>query len=242
MDWMTWQGLLPGLNGALTADVVTAIDLEHRCEVTEHPIETGSKISDHALVAPAQIQIDFAQSELPNLSDETLLGGDCMWTQTLVPVQPNAFRPQGLLALQMAVGAAVKAIAGAAGLNQLRIWNLTATRPGEDRVHKLHDTIVGVLERADKVAFSYRGLVLSDYVLTSVKLSRSAEAVGLARLSLTARHILTVQTAASMIGKLPKPAILRALPLASLGKKTAKQVEREVVAHANLGIGLDLDL
>ncbi|MFA4972193.1 MAG: phage baseplate protein [bacterium] len=239
-DWLTWEGLFPGLGGALTADVITAVEVEHTATATKHAIETGSKISDHVMREPPRVRFEFAQSELPNISDDSLTG-DTMWIQSPVTPQANRFKPTGLLLAQRALGMAASAIAGAV-LPPVMVWNLTARLPGEDRVHKIHNTLIDVLEKAHLCAFHYRGLVLTDYVLTSVRYSRQAGEGGLARFTLSAEHIMTVKTAASSLAGVEVPSILAAVPLSQLGRKTVKQVEAEVKAHANLGLGLDADL
>lgn len=237
-DFLSWDADFPEPGGALTADVVTAHTCEATAEVTEHPIESGSTIADHVIQHPASITVEFAQSALANIEDSD----EVEWKQLDYQVRDSQFTPHGLLALTMAVGAALEAIGAAIGFggSSLSIWTLSA-REQRDRINELHDQLLDVLTTAKTCTFTLGGKVLSGYVLTGVKLSRTAAGEdGLARFTVEARHVETVETAAaSLLGNFPVSQVLAAVPLLDLGKQTTEKIEKDVVKKSLLASGLD---
>jgi hypothetical protein len=230
-DWMTWEG------GALTADVVTDISAAHTAEVTQHPIEGGSVISDHVQMQPPTVAFEFSQSKT------SLRDADLEWKQAPINVRESQFVPQGLLALTMAAGAAVGALTNAIGLTSsgtLKTWTLTA-KTSKDRIHEMHDALIAAMGKF--VSFSYQGLVLSDYVLTGVKYARSNQHGGLCKFQVEAVHVTTVQTASSSLSGIGAGAggagPLSTIPSVSKGAQTAETVEKEVVKKSLLASGLD---
>ncbi len=231
-DWITWDG------GALTADVVTDISAEHSAEVTEHPIEDGSTIADHVDVKPPSVAFEFAQSS------QSLKDDDLKWQQAPINVRESQFHPQGLLALTMLAGAAVGALTNAIGLTHdagaLKTWTLTA-KEDKDRIHEMHDALIAVQKAVKKVAFSYQGLVLTDYIITAIKYHRDNKAGGICRFAIEAKHIDVVKTAASSLvpGAAALTSVVRSLPLVSKGDQNVKAVEKAVIKKSMLASGLD---
>lgn len=228
-DWLTWGDTITG--GALTADVVTRIDHESESEVTTHPIETGSEISDHVIHKPKRVTFEFSQSALPLRSEEL------EWSQVGINPAPNRFQPTGLLAVSTAAERALKAIGSAIGLvsgGELQIWALTA-KEEKDRIHALHDQLLKLQKDAELVSFQYSGLVLSDYVITSVRYSRQRPG-GMVRFTIDAQEVATVATATSTLGSLADaiPGALRLLPSLPFGKKGVEEVEADVIDHSLL--------
>ena len=228
-DWITWDG------GALTADVVTDVSAAHTAEVTQFPVEDGSVISDHVLVQPPTVAFEFAQSK------QSLRDADLEWKQAPINVRESQFQPEGLLALTMAAGAAVGALTNAIGLtssNTLKTYTLTAKTP-KDRIHEMHDKLVGAIGKF--VAFSYQGLVLSNYMLTGVKYNRTNKEAGLCRFQLEAVHVDIVKTATSSISSVGvgvgSTGLISSLPSVSKGGQTAETVEKEVVKRSLLVSG-----
>jgi hypothetical protein len=238
---MTWDsGGLPGVGGgALTADVVTSINVTNETEVTNHPVETGVEISDHVIVKPDRVVFEFAQSTQPLRTEET------EWVQTPMNVRDSQFQPEGLLLLTMAAEMALAAIGSAVGLlggGGLDVWTLTA-KDSEDRIHALRDKLIEVQQAPYLVTFSYQGLLLPNFVLTRVQYSRDGGRGGLARFTLEAQQITTVATASADLGGLgglgAVTAVLAAVPLLDLGAKSVEKVEKEVIKKSLLASGLD---
>ena len=240
-DWMTWDaGGLPGVGaGALTADVVTAVTAANTSEVTNHPIESGSEISDHRIIRPDRVVFEFAQSTQPIRPEEV------EWQQTPINVRESQFQPEGLLLLTMAAEMALEAVGSAIGLiggGNLEVWTLTASE-SSDRIHTLRDKLIEVQQAPYLVTFSYQGLVLPSYVLTRVQYRRENGAGGLARFTIEAQQIATVETAVSALGGgdllSAATSVLAAVPLLDLGSKNVETVEKEVVKRSLLASGLD---
>lgn len=227
-DWLSWDG------GALTADVVTSYSADASAELTEHPIETGSVITDHQLRRPKTLTVEFAQSK------QTLREDEMVWTQVDAPYVESRFQPTGLLLLSTALEAGLKAIGSAIGLigggDTLTIWSLTAKDPDLDRVQELHDQLLDLLEGATECTFSYQGLELTGYYITSVRRSTRAGSGGLTRFTLELQHVQTVATAASSLaGGLAVPGILSAIPSIDFGKKPGYAKVEENQYQRSLG-------
>jgi hypothetical protein len=228
---MTWDG------GALTADIVTQITCSSDTEVTNHPVEAGSEISDHVISRPQKVTFEFAQSAdvraNPSLDD---------WAQVPLDVRDSQFKPQGLLAITMGVGAAVGAIGGALGLSKsgTQIWALVA-QAEEDRVHALHETLLQVQKDRELCAFNYQGLSLSNYVITSVQYSRGRPG-GIVRFTLEAQAVVTVSTGVAALptgaAGVAAPGGVNLVHLTPKGPKSTDEVEKEVVRKSLLKSGL----
>jgi hypothetical protein len=233
-DWLVWDG------GSLTADVVTAITDTATVEVTDHPVETGSTISDHVQRIPKTIQVEFAQSTLP------LKFSELTWKQHEISVRPSAFVPSGLLAVSMMAGAVVGAAASLVGLGgegpQTKIWSLTAKDEDKDRIQELHDQLLDLLDGGTTVTFVFGERTLSGYVLTEVRRTVQAGSGGLARFSVSAKHVQTVATSSlSALGGLPIPDILSVIPLLDLGAKGVDKTAEEQYERSLGASDLSLD-
>lgn len=239
-DWLTWEGAAGASSGALTADVVKQITVSAESEVTNHPIESGSEISDHVIKRPRRVTFEFAQSTMPLSDDET------KWEQLPIgPVRDSQFKPKGLLALTMLAGQAVSAIGAALGFGggPSEVWMLTA-KTDEDRIHALHDKLLDVQDNAYFCTFNYQGLYLPQYILTSVQYSRGVPG-GIARFMIEAQSVKTVATAAAAlgggagVGGSPVAGAVSLVPLVPKGPSAVEQVEKEVVQKSLLATGLD---
>lgn len=229
-DWLTWEGDLPGQGGALTADAVTAIQANGESEVTKHPIESGSVIADHIIHQPDALIVDFVQSNKPLENEE-----HTDWQQVTINPRPSAFSPSGLLALTMAVGAAVEAVASAIGLaggGGPQVYMLTAN-DDTDYINELHDKLLDVRSNGYLCTFQRAGLVRTGLVITSVQLSRTSGEAGLARFTIRLESIATVETAAaSLVGDVVGAvgaAALSAVPILDQGSRSVDEIAEDVV-------------
>lgn len=237
-DWLTWEGDIPGIGGgALTADIVKQITASAESEVTNHPIEDGSEISDHVIHRPRRVTFEFAQSATPLGESET------EWKQLPIDVRQSQFKPTGLLAITMLAGAAVAAIGAALGIGggPAEVWTLTA-KEDKDRIHALHDKLIEVWQKSSLCTFNYQGLQLSDYVLTSVQYSRGVPG-GVVRFTIEAQAIVTAATAGATLGAAgvgaPIPAAVNLVPLVPGGPSAVEKLEKAVVQKSMLASGLD---
>jgi hypothetical protein len=230
-DWLTWD------DGALTADVVKQVSASADAEVTNHPIESGSEISDHVIKRPRRVTFEFAQSAIP-LAQEN----ETDWEQVPWSVRESQFKPQGLLALSMLAGQAIAAIGSLVGLGgaPTQIWVLTAKKD-EDRIKKLHDKLIELWQDSTKVTFNYQGLYLPGYVLASVQYTRGVPG-GIVRFTVEAQAVQTVETGiSSLTGSLADLAqsAINLVPLLRKGSTPVEKVEKTVIEKSLLASGLD---
>ena len=225
-DWLIWDG------GALTADVVTSVEMESAAEPTDHPIESGGVITDHFIRQPDRLTVEFCQSRL------SLRSEDLVWKQTDVEFIESRFEPSGLLALSSAVGAGLQAAGQALGIlsspSELKVWSLTLKDPDTNRVQEIHDQLLNLLNDSTELQFSYQGQELQGYYLTSVRRSTQAGSGGMSRFTVELREVQTVQTAAVAGLGLEAPSILSAIPLLDLGKKSNRQEVEENLFERSL--------
>lgn len=238
-DWLTWEGSVPGAGGgALTADVVKQITASAELEVTNHPIESGSEISDHVIRRPRRVTFEFAQSTMP------LKVGEADWSQQPFTVRESQFKPRGLLALTMLAGRALAAIGSALGIGggASQIWILSAKDEGKDRIAELHNALIGVWQSAAMCTFHYGDLYLADYVITSVQYSRGVPG-GIARFTIEAQEVKTVSTAAASLAEvgagLAIPGAVNLIPLLPKGPSAVEKIEKAAVEKSMLASGLD---
>lgn len=67
------QTRLPRQIGPISVNVAVEEDHLDRIEITEHPVEFGARISDHAYVLPREVVIHAAWSDSPSVFDTGLL-------------------------------------------------------------------------------------------------------------------------------------------------------------------------
>jgi hypothetical protein len=220
-DWLTWD------DGALTADIVTQVSASADAEITNHPIEAGSEISDHVIKRPRRVTFEFAQSSIPLAQED-----ETDWEQVPWSVRESQFKPTGLLALSMLAGQAIAAIGSLVGLGgaPTQIWVLTATKD-EDRIKKLHDKLIELWQNSTEVTFNYQGLYLPGYVLAGVQYTRGVPG-GIVRFTVEAQAVQTVETGiSSLTGSLANLAqsAINLVPLLRKGSAPVEKIEAEVV-------------
>lgn len=236
-DWLTWEGDIPGIGGgALTADVVKQITASAESEVTNHPIEDGSEISDHVIRRPRRVTFEFAQSAT------SIAEADTEWKRLPIDVRKSQFKPKGLLALTMLAEQAIAAVGAALGIGggPSEVWTLTA-KEDKDRIHELHDKLIDVWQKSYLCTFNYQGLQLSDYVITSVQYSRGVPG-GIARFTIEAQAVVTAATAGATLGAAgvgSLPAAVNLVPLVPVGPSAVEKLEKAVVQKSMLASGLD---
>lgn len=232
---------MPGTGGgALTADVVTQIQITAGAEITNHPIESGGEISDHVIRRPKTVAFDFAQSATTLRTDEM------EWGQTPIQVRESQFKPTGLLAITMLAGQAVEALANAVGLGggATEFWTFSA-KDDEDRIQQIWSKLLEIRDAGALCTFAYQGIYLPDYALTRVSYRRSGGEGGLARFTLEAQEVLTVETAVAALGgsgvglDVASASALSMVPLLPKGPSAVEAVEEEAVQKSLLASGLD---
>ena len=116
----------------------------------------------------------------------------------------------------------------------MKIWVLEP-KSDENRIQAIHDALVDVMKGAELCTISHKGLVLPDYVITSVSRSHQGGQGGKASFTVELQHVQQVSTLSlSLAGGLPVPSILDAIPALDIGAKGTGAVAKKVEEHAFL--------
>lgn len=218
----TWQDD-DGNAHVVPVDVVTNHSDDRTAEVTTHPIEKGANINDHIIQQPDTLSLEIAQTQSPFITpiqDGAAFSAPNGFSAQNVKlnVQPNAFKPGGLLFLTRLAGSAIAAVGSALGLTSPdappSVTVITADGP-TDRIGDLHDALIKVKSEGRFCTVTFRGRIYPNYIVTKVGWKTQKNEVGLGRftLELQSIHVVTTDTA-----DLPNPASLRLKPVATSAK------------------------
>lgn len=199
--------------GVLVCDMLVDAQAAHQLELTQHAIETGSVISDHAIHRPTTIDLTLLQTETPIetidgfavTTQELSVPGRTPGRQTTElnphqpPLQPNFNSVVGSVSARLFGGAQgpirVEGLKSDTPVETrtLRVTALTANAP-VDRVNAFYDQLLQLLEGVTPLVVSVKGYVWIDMFLTSVTRTDGAGQVGAARFAVTLQHVATVTT------------------------------------------------
>lgn len=259
-------------------DLVVSHEDDRSAEVTSHPVEKGADINDHIVQQPDKLMLEIAQTNTPfptaNQPGVAFTPAKGFAAKSLrldvrpsqfnpptaetLNVQPNAFKPGGLLFLTSAAGAALGALTDAIGLTSpegalktqptltkakaedTKVSVFAADTP-IDRIGELHDVLIDVKQKGRFCRVTFRGKVYPDYVITRVKWGSAKGEAGLGRFTLELQSIRIVENA---VAKLPDPASLRlkasktqAKPLKPVDPATAKDIGKGMESLASKASG-----
>lgn len=278
-DVLAWKDEAGALH-VVPIDLVVSHEDDRSAEVTAHPVEKGADINDHIVQQPDKLTLELAQTNTP-FPTASQPGVAFTAPKGFAPksvrlqvrpsqfnppapqtlnVQPNAFKPGGLLLLTSAVGAAVGALTNAIGLTSAEgelktqptmkapgpddvTVNVSTTNTPIDRIGELHDVLIDVKQKGRFCRVTFRGKVYPDYVITRVKWGSAKGEAGLGRFTLELQSIHIVENA---VAKLPDPASLRLKPSKTQAKPLkpvedpkpgAKGGPRESILSKGTGIG-----
>lgn len=257
----------------LPVDLVSAHEDERSAEVTSFPVERGADINDHIIQQPDRLSITVVQTQTPfpsaAMPGATFSKPRNFTTRPLVlnvrpnafkaptaqdlKVQPNAFKPGGILAVTSAIGDEIGSLFGdkEAPLRTSPTLKDPVTPSLEvnvfqadsqvDRIGELHDVLIDIKANGRFCKVTFRGRVYPDFVLTSVRWTSAKGEVGLGRFALELQSIRIVENA---VAKLPDPASLRlkssktqARPPKTLSDAEAKAVGFPSESLASKGTG-----
>lgn len=204
-------------------DVVTNHSDDRAAEVTSHPVEKGANINDHIIQQPDTLSLEIAITQSPFITpaqDGTAFSKPTGFSIQNVPlnVQPNAFKPGGLLLLTSLAGAGIAAIGNALGLTSptpAPSVNVIVADGPSDRIGDFHDAMIKVKTEGRFCTVTFRGRVYPNYVLTKVGWKTQKGEVGLGRFTLEMQSIRIVTTETA---DLPNPASLRLKPVVTTAK------------------------
>lgn len=211
--------LLPDDGSSLIVGFDLTISESHEAtaEVTEHPVEEGSKIADHVHLNPRTLSLEVYVTNTPSND----LGGRGVreslelqyprYSPPLAPTPGSLFR-----AAKNAVGGLVDLLSG--GQPPAKVTVLLF--PEEfDRVQETHATLTDLWERKVTMTVVTSTKNYDSMVLTRVSLPRDHG--GGASFNLDLKHITTVTTATV---KAPQPAEKRGAPGQNKGSQAGKPV------------------
>jgi hypothetical protein len=225
----------------LPVDLVSAHEDERSAEVTSFPVERGADINDHIIQQPDILTLEVVQTQTPfpsaAMPGATFSKPRNFTTRPLVlnvrpnafkaptaqdlKVQPNAFKPGGILAVTSAIGDAIGSLFGdkEAPLRTAPTLKDPVTPSLEvnvfqaegqvDRIGELHDVLIDIKNNGRFCKVTFRGRIYPDYVLKRVRWTSAKGEVGLGRFGLELQSIRIVENA---VAELPDPASLRLKP------------------------------
>lgn len=234
----SWLDAAGNVN-VLDVDVVMSTEDKRTAQLTDHPVEDGSVVTDHIVLRPEQLSFELLVTQTPMggpgmavqpLSIETQTGNLVPQTHPIT-VRKSQFQPGGFLGLTTGLRSAVAGLLGgqetastmqgsrAVGVvSTVRANVLQITGAPVDRVNAAFDTLVGIMRTGLLVTVSFKGRLYADYLLTSVQLSQGKGEAGCGRFKVEARAFRTVS---GIEVKLPDPEDFRSLPKQAKGSKPA---------------------
>ena len=190
------SGMISGSSGSFNFDVVTIESHESNLRVTENPIETGSNISDHAVLEPKRVTINgvmVGYNRPPKLSSRSV-GFD-------FPEFPLPFdvSPITDFALDKANDFMGNALSGAVG----KVINVAAEFlpnfqipladfSGGDRVRNAFDNLLSLQRSGEPVTIATHSKQYENMMIVSIVFDQDKEFSG--EFSITAREIFIVES------------------------------------------------
>jgi len=234
---ITWQDPVTGAVGAIRLDVVTSETPEDALEITDHPVEQGANVVDHAREQPTRLSIEGRVSTVPNPAIDTDTG-----LQTIeVPLASMRARDQQTIELHPpqppitpSVGGLVRAGIGAlkgavpvkgtfAGEPQrvrtnIKIQGLQQNAP-RNRVRDVYEALLRVQSSRVFVTVNTRDRDYFNVLIERVAKPRSVENGASAVFQIDFKG---VRVAASKTVAAPKPAESRGNKTTNKGAQAAK--------------------
>lgn len=215
-------GLIVHSTGFLVADMIADGSAEKTLDLTQHPIEDGSPVSDHAIRKPLTVSLTLVQTQTPvrptnGFSRQQMQGSAAKQTpdrQTnVVNVRKNAgiqanvagLVRAGLSALSSAASGPVTIEGlkvGKAAPAPLSITVLAADSP-VDRINEFNDELWRIQEAVELVTVNFKGRAYPNMVLTRVSRSDTSGAVGRSTFSCEFQFLAKVSTKQVTLPKVP---------------------------------------
>lgn len=190
------SGMISGSSGSFDFDVVTIESHESTLRVTENPIETGSNISDHAVLEPKEIVINgvmVAYNRPPKLSSKTL-GFDFPEFPLpfdVLPVVDKALDVANDFASSLMSGGVGQTINIAAEFLP-NFQTPLADFSGGDRVRNAFDNLLSLQRSGDPVTLTTHSKQYENMMITSIVFDQDKEFSG--EFSITLREIFIVES------------------------------------------------
>lgn len=253
-DIFTWKDE-DGKYHVLPVDLVSAHEDDRSAEVTSFPVERGADVNDHVIHQPDLLTLEVVQTQTPfptparpgpfakprgfATKEVRLEIRPNLFrppTSEELKVQPNAFKPGGILAVTSVIGGAIGSLFGGAEPALRTSPTLKAVPTPDvkasvysaespiDRIGELHDVLISIKTHSYFCKVTFRGRVYPDYLLKRVRWVSNKGEVGLGRFSLELQSLRLVENA---VAKLPDPASLRLKPAKSQARPPKKVSDEE---------------
>ncbi len=186
---------------------------EKSIDLTDHAIEDGSEISDHAVRKPVTLSLTLVQTQTPiaptnGFSRQQVTGSAPKQTpgrQTnTIKIRKNPNLQLNAAALVRAgIGAIASAGAGPVTIEGLKVGKATpaplsvtvlAADAPVDRVNEFNDELWKILEAVERITVNFKGRSYPNMVLTTVSRTDSAGQFGRATFSCEFKYLSTVAT------------------------------------------------
>lgn len=238
---LSWQDDESGQTEFVQFDAVVTEVHEDIVTITDHPVELGVNITDHARPEPERLTVEGIVSRMPNpeldsdlslditeLSVQTMVD---QGTRTIVlripqpPIEPsiNGLVNAGIGALKNAIFGAPKATVEnppIRGTVQRNYRAIHQTEP-RDRVRDIYDLLLKAKERALLVVVSTTPRDYYDMLIERIAAPRTVDdGGGRVRFEVDLRRI---RVAASETVNAPEPAEARGQPTKAKGSQASKQ-------------------
>jgi hypothetical protein len=237
--------------GVLIADMLSEASATDDIELTQYPVETGSFISDHAIVKPRTLELTLVQTETP-------IAGAGFRTQSVdlsssarpaATQQGRADVPQAKVQLTLqGLGAAVVGALGGGPPKEIRWTGQKTDAPAEvkqfrvsvlqadqdvARVNEFHDALLSLQETTELLTITVKGQIWTDMILVSVKRTDPQGQAGCARFGCSLQQIRTVETETVELPPVPKATAKVSAGKVQYGPPAPPVVERQrTAAHA----------
>lgn len=238
-------------------DAVTSMTPEDTVSITDHPVEVGADVTDHARSNSGRLTLECIMSMVPNALDDdtsiqsitvqpvlTLPGGTKQIPLTIPPV-PIQFSESGLL--QAGIGAISKAFSGApkATVNAPRQFQLGSVTMNvlkqaspRNRVRDIYDILLKVKDDHSLITVLTAHRDHFDMMIERLAEPRTTSDGTSAKFQIDLKQIRTVSSSQVQA---PKPVEPRAQPKVNKGSQTPKPADnpadKESIAAGFSGFG-----
>lgn len=190
------SGMISGASGSFNFDIVTVESHTSTLRVTENPVETGSNVSDHAVLEPKEITINgvmVGYNRPPKLS-LNFFGFNLPDFPLPLDVSPVSEK-----ALEIANDFASSVMSGSAG----QVINIAADflpnfqtpladLSGGDRIKNAFDNLLALQRSGEPVTVTTHSKQYEDMMITSIVFDQDKEFSG--EFSITFREIFIVES------------------------------------------------
>lgn len=237
---ITWQDPDTGTVGVIRLDAVLSQSPEDTLTITDHPVEQGANVVDHAREEPTRLSIEGIVSTLPNRHIDTDTG-----LQTFELTLPVRFRDRDSQTIDLhppkppitrSVGGLVSAGIGALLGNTVKVQVRPETLPGtikvqiqglqqqspRNRVRDVYEALLRVQSARALCTVNTRDRDYFDMMVERVAVSRSVDNGASSQFQIDFKHI---RIASSKTVAAPKPTETRGKGPVNNGSQAAKKKE-----------------